>query len=159
MGKPGTSRAVWRVVLRAVGLGTLVGVTVLGTGVLLATPRVRHSRFGELAEHNFPRPWSRIALLFGCEQERVQALPPLRGSDPHSLRMLVQAADDRSPRVRSTAVLCVYELALGHVDGAQEALLHLSRHRRRDVRVLARFLLPHIGASPPEPAGRRLRMP
>ncbi len=100
-------------------------------GIVLASPQVRNSSFGQRMERRFPIPWSRMALIFGCEQERVQAAGNLWGCrSPAAIPVLYVAAYDRSAQVRETAVCGVWRLARAGPEQAERCVLRLCRQPR-----------------------------
>jgi len=141
-------RALRKAALKALAAGLLVTVLLVGTCMVLASTPVRTSPFGLSMETRFPVTWSGIALVFGSETQRIQAVDILACSrHRRALPLLSYAAHDASRRVRAEAVgafgafgsrsLLGWQGDLNLWGKAEERLIALCGSRRADVRACA----------------------
>ena len=128
-------RTLWKTAPKALGLAMLVLALVAITGFVLASPAVRSSGFGKRMERRHPVRWAQLALVCGAERERLRAVQALlRTGGPKVLPALEQAAHDRSPRVRDSAVYAVLPLVPVAGGDAERSLTSLCRDRNPDLR-------------------------
>ena len=138
MGDASPRRALPKTALKALGLAALVCALLVVAGVVLASAPVRGSRFGKRMERRFPIGWSRVALVFGPERERVRAVDALFGTwNRRAVPLLERAAGDRSRSVAGSAMHAIDMLVQFRSTPARRSLLRLCRASRPALRCRA----------------------
>ena len=131
-------RTLWKTALKALAAAVGLIALLLVAGLILASTPVRGSALGHTMERRCPIGWSRIALVFGDDDERAHASWDLSSTGSgRALPALERAAHDRAPLVSSSAVTGIATMASHGVAGAQTLYLRLGRDPRPDVRASA----------------------
>ena len=126
-------RSFWKMALKAFAAAAAVAALLVLCGFILATSQVRHSAFGRRMERRFPIRWSQVALVFGDEEARGEAVRVLPCTNSRrAIPTLVRATRDRSATVSDAAVGSLWDLA-PHQE-AERAIVSACRDRRTTVR-------------------------
>jgi len=136
-------RGVWKTALKALGAAVGVAVLLVLCGFVLASPQVWHSRLGKRMEHRFPIRWSEVALVFGNEVARSEAVFRLtRTGSRRAIPPLVRATRDRSPSVSILALNGLWQIAGVAPREAERAIVGACEDREPRVRAHAYRCLP-----------------
>jgi len=137
-------RPLWKTALKALAAAAAAVALLVLCGFILASPQVRHSRFGKEMERRLPVRWSQVALVFGKEEERSAALSALaRTGSLRAAPIIVRATRDRSAAVSAEAVGWLGFIAPGASQAATLGLVSACDDRRIGVRAEA---YQHLGA-------------